>query len=139
MRRADAAHRKSSRPDGVVCSLQVIANNVEPSGAVRSFSLSPRALDSLSDDIRRGDLLPEDDGRSAGVDELVEDGPEVALVVDAGSSTGLRERLTGRTARVARAVVRPTGETKRERPPQNAAKEVTLREALDVVRGDFGD
>lgn len=88
---------------------------------------------------RGGDLLSEDDGRSALGDELEPVGPEVAIVVEAGAVSGLRERLTRARAGPDVGVVGDSGESECVRPPADAGKEVPLSRPGNIAWFEVGD
>ena len=71
VRCADASSAQIGRPDGVACAFQVSRYSVEPRPASRSRN-----------------LLAKEDCRAALADELEQDGPEVAVVVEAALLSG---------------------------------------------------
>ncbi len=139
MRCPDPRSRDISDPEGVVCFLQVSLYIVEPSPLRRAASLSSSALCNLAEDGCAGDLLSEDDGRSAFDDEFEEVGGEVASVVSAELLSCDAERLTRRRSGPDRPVGGPPGELEREGPSADPGKEVNLSVPHQVGRFDVKD
>jgi hypothetical protein len=85
------------------------------------------------------DLLSEDDRRMAGFDEPSHFGPEMASVCCPETFACNREGLAGRRPAPDRPVLRPPCETQGVGPSENAAEEVALGEASEVIRGNVSD
>jgi hypothetical protein len=94
VRGADRESRNIDRPPGVASCFQISSNSVEPS--VPSLARN---------------LFSQDDRGSAGGDEAVEVGPEVAGVVNSGSFARDRERLARARSCPDRTIRRPSRET----------------------------
>jgi hypothetical protein len=113
---------ETHRPDGVVFSLQVIANKIEPS---------------MSNCCRN--LLTKDCCRAALAEEAKPRRPKVARIVTPSLGAGRREGLAGATAGPYRSVVGPAGESKGKRPAANPAEEVALNEPVEISRANIGN
>ena len=94
VRGVDRESRNICRPAGVAICFQINSNSIEPS--VPSLARN---------------LLSHDDRGSAGGNEAVEVGPEVAGVVNSGAFACDRERLAGAAPRPHRPVIWPPRET----------------------------
>lgn len=116
VRRAEARSAGIRRPDGVARSFQVSVYKVEPSEAVLARN-----------------LLAKDDVRAALLDEMMERGPKVPLVIEPAAFACRAERLAGAGAGPDRAVVSPSSKAQGVRPDSNASEGVELGEAGDVV------
>jgi len=115
MRGADARSAQISRPDGVARCFQVSVYSVEPSEPVLARN-----------------LLSKDDWRAALIDEHVEGGPEVPLVIKPALFSGGAEGLAGARACPDGPVVGPSGETEGVGPDADAGEEVALGVTLEV-------
>jgi hypothetical protein len=93
VRGVDRESRNIDRPPGVASCFQISSNSIEPS--VPSLSRN---------------LLSQDDRGSAGGDEAVEVGPEVAGIVCSGSFARDRERLARARSCPDRTIRRPSRE-----------------------------
>ena len=116
MRRTDARRCKIGGPDGIASSFQVSAYSGEP----REASLTRN-------------LFAKEDWRSALADELEGNGPQVALVVDAGAATGDRERLTRAREGPDVGVVGDAGKAQGVRPPAESGEEMALTRPGNVI------
>jgi hypothetical protein len=94
VRRAEARSAGIDRPDGVVRSFQVSVYKVEPTEAVLACN-----------------LLAKDDVRAALLDEMMERGPKVPLVIEPAAFACRAERLARAASGPDRAIVRPSGKT----------------------------
>jgi hypothetical protein len=117
VRGADARSREYGRPDGVVFSFQISRYKVEPVAANRCVN-----------------LLAKDDARAALADEPMPGGPEVPLVIKRSSFACRGERLARTGTGPNRSSIRPSGESKRERPTADTGEEVGLGVAAHVAR-----
>jgi hypothetical protein len=120
VRGVDRESRNIDRPPGVVSCFQISSNSIEPS--VPSLSRN---------------LLSHDDRGSAGDNEAVKVGPEVASVINSGAFACDRERLAGARASPHRPVVRPSGKAESVGPPTDPSEEVALIEACQVGRSNI--
>ena len=93
MRTFDAVCAHNDRPAGVTFSFQVCEYSIKPPVPNRSFN-----------------LLPNNDDRLAGFDELEKDGPEMAFVVNTFTLPGAGERLAWETGAPNRSSCRPSCE-----------------------------
>lgn len=122
VRGADAVCAQYRHPEGVVFSLQVCTNSVEPREPSRSRN-----------------LLAKKELRATLADEPEELGPEVALVGGALSSSSHGKRLTRCRSCVARRVIGPPRQFQGERPAADAAEPVTLRVACYLLGLDVSN
>jgi hypothetical protein len=118
----DASSAQIGRPDGVACGFQVSRYSVEPRPAVAARN-----------------LLSKEDCRAALADELGDDGPEVAVVVNAATLAGRRERLAGTACGPDGAIVGPAGEAQSVGPSADAGEEVDLRQSSKVSCSNVAD
>jgi hypothetical protein len=118
--RARSAQRRS--PEGVAHGFHVSVNAVEPCPARSS-----------------GNLLPKHDARRSLADEVGEDGPEVASVIDSGALAGDAERLTRTRSGPDGPIVGPAGEPKRVGPSADSGEEVALIVPNKVICSNIGD
>ena len=117
MRGADARSAQIDSPNGVARCFQVSVYSVEPAEAVLARN-----------------LLSKDNWRAALVDEHVEGGPEVALVVKTFALTGGAEGLARATSGPDGPVVGPSGEAEGVAPDADTGEEVALSVAAQVCR-----
>lgn len=117
MGRAEARSAGINRPDGVTRSFQVRRYKVEPSEAVFAR-----------------DLFAKNDVRSALLDEPVDGGPEVPLVIKPAAFASRAERLAGARGGPERSVVRPSGVAGGPAPHADSGEGVKLRELSNIVR-----
>ena len=117
MRGADARSAQIDSPNGVPRCFQVNVYSVEPAEAVLARN-----------------LLSKDNWRAALVDEHVENGPEVALVVKAFALAGGAEGLAGAASGPDGPVVGPSGEAEGVAPDADTGEEVALGVAAQVCR-----
>lgn len=120
MRGADTRSRKHRSPDVVTTSVEIKVNSGEPGQALRA-----------------SDLFTNDDRRPDGVDEPMELGPEVALVLDAEALPGDAERLAGTGTAPPPIVVGKPGEPPGKSPPADAGEEMTGVESSEVHRSNI--
>jgi hypothetical protein len=116
VRRPDARSRKYRRPDGVVFTLQVTRNLVEP-----------------PEPNRRRNLLPKERWRLALLDEAEQFRPQVPRVIESAARSGIAEGLAWAAAGPDWLVIGPSGETQRSAPSTDPRKEVALVESVKVV------
>jgi hypothetical protein len=117
VRGADARSAQICRPNGVARCFHVSAYSVEPAEAVLACN-----------------LLSKDNWRAALVDEHVEGGPEVTLVVKAFALSGGAEGLAGAASGPNGLVVGPSGEAEGMGPDADPGEEVALGVAAQVCR-----
>jgi hypothetical protein len=117
VRGADARSAQICRPNGVARCFHVSAYSVEPAEAVLACN-----------------LLSKDNWRAALVDEHVEGGPEVSLVVKAFALSGGAEGLAGTASGPDGPGVIPSGETEGMGPDADTGEEVALGVAAQVCR-----
>jgi hypothetical protein len=122
VRCADAASRKTNRPEGVTFSLQVIVNKVEPPVGNRCFN-----------------LFTKDNVRAALADEAKPRRPKVARIVSPSLGTCRAEGLAWATTRPNRSVVRPSGESEGVGPATDPGEEVALGKSSEIVWLDVGN
>lgn len=123
--RPETCSAKISRPDGVVRSLEISGNAVEP--------LEP---------IVACNLLPKDDARATELEEPEPRRPEVPLVVvPARSLPDVRGApwLTGTGAGPHGPIVGPSGEPERVRPSSDPGEEMTLNKPGELAGVDVDD
>ena len=120
--RANARSAEIRRPDGVTLSFQVSRNSVEPLESVRTRN-----------------LLPKDKLRATLANEPEPMGPNMSSVIFPLSLACDRERLTGTRTGPHGEIVRPSGEPKRVRPTADPGEEVSLRVAVEILRGQLLD
>lgn len=83
-------------------------------------------ISGASEDCRAGDLLSEQDGRSAGGDEIEEVGREVARVISPELESGDAEWLAWRTSSPDGPVVWPSGKPEGVGPSADSGEEMHL-------------
>lgn len=122
MGRPEARSAQISRPDGVARSFQVSRYKVEPTEAVLARN-----------------LLSKDDWRAALLDEIIERGPEVPLVISPASLACRAERLARARAGPDRPVVGPSRSAEGKAPASDTGEEVALSVAPEFIRSDVTD
>jgi hypothetical protein len=120
VRRTDARSAQITCPDGVARSFQVRPYKVEPVETVFARN-----------------LFSNHDWRAALRDETVEDGPQVALVVEAAALAGCGEGLTGARAGPDGPVVGPSSQSGSVGPPTDPSEEMALVVSPEIVGSDF--
>jgi hypothetical protein len=115
VRRTDARSAQIGGPDRISQRFQVRTYSGEP--------IAPKAA---------CNLLSNNDWRAADGDEVLHDGPEVALVVGSAAASCCAKWLAGGRAGPERTVVRPSGETCGETPAPDPGEEVDLSVAHKV-------
>lgn len=135
----DARSRNINRCAGEMCSFQVSENSIDPCEFSFAFSNSPSFRPRASDNCLAGNLLADDDGESAGSDEVEGNGPEMTLVGFSEAKSGTAEGLAWTGAGANRSSCWPAGELQRERPSTNAGKEMHLSESIEVFRFEIDD
>lgn len=78
-------------------------------------------------------LLSKDNWKAAHLYESEKYGPKVSRIIFSQSKTGLAEGLAGAASGADRLVVRPTNNSKGERPTADSGKEVMLGESNELV------
>ena len=117
MRGADARSAQICSPNGVARCFQVSVYSVEPAEAILARN-----------------LLSKDNWRAALVDEHVEGGPEVALVVKAFALSGGAVGLAGAASGPDGPVVGPSGKAEGVGPDADPGEEVALGITAQVCR-----
>jgi hypothetical protein len=84
-------------------------------------------------------LLANADWRAALADKIVEDGPEVSVIVHCFLLARRTERLARQARGPYRSVVFPTGATQRARPARDTGEPVNLRKFVQPVGFDIDD
>jgi hypothetical protein len=116
VRSADPRRADIERCAGVVLSLHVSLNKVEP----REASLARN-------------LLPKDDFRTALSDEMMPCWPKVPLISKPKLRASLAERLARTGTRPNRSIIWPSGAAKGERPDADTGEEVALGVRAEVI------
>ena len=116
VRGTDARSRERDAPEGVTHGFQVSLYKVDPS------------IDSLA-----CNLLSNNDCRAALLDEPLERGPEVPLIIKPSSFACRAERLAWAGACPDGAVVGPPSESQGEGPSSNPREEVALRISSKLI------
>jgi hypothetical protein len=122
MGRPEARSAGIDRPEGVTRCFQVSRYKVEPSKAVL-----------------RCNLLAKDDWRIRLLDEPMEGGPQVPLVIKPAAFACRAERLAWAGSGPDRFVVGPSGLSEGERPDADAGEPMALNKSGKVVWSDIFD
>jgi hypothetical protein len=116
VRRTDARRRERDTPEGVAQFFQVCVYKVDPRVCILARN-----------------LLSKNACRAALADEVAEDGPQVALVIESGALSCRAERLARAGAGPDRAIVRPSCKAQGEGPAADAGEEMTLGESHKLI------
>jgi hypothetical protein len=116
VRCADARSAQIGRPDGVTLAFQVRRNKIEP-GKARGAR----------------NLLSKDRWRAADADEMVPEGPEVAVIGKPAARACLGERLARTASSPYRAISGPGSKPQSDAPAADAGEEVALSVGSEVA------